>query len=374
VTNSNGLQIPVALTQNTSLALDSTYPTYSPDGKKITFQSLMAVSGAWNGTPSASTNIWIMNSDGSALTPITQNTIASDGSSNPQIANNGKIYFSSYMNLTAAWNATPCLSTNVWSANLDGSDLTPLTTNCTANLNSGHVTVSADGSHIAFVSQMKINGVTSTGYNLWVANGDGTNMTNLQSNTTLNAGSTAPSISQDGTQVVVQSLTALNGAWNGTKAAGNIWIYGFNGSAGIALTKSQSGGSSYNPAISLDGSLVTFQSSVNLAALTGNWNATSEPSQNIFTVNPDGTNLTAITQNTVAYDGSAPAGFSADGKSLIFSSQMALSGVFNSTIGGAQPENVWMANLDGTGLTPLTAFTGASESLGTYGRILSSTY
>jgi Tol biopolymer transport system component len=66
--SSSGLN-QVALTTNTAASLDSQMPSYSPDDTHIVFYSLQNV----NSVSSGSNNIWIMKSDGTSQTAITQN-------------------------------------------------------------------------------------------------------------------------------------------------------------------------------------------------------------------------------------------------------------------------------------------------------------
>jgi Tol biopolymer transport system component len=67
------------LTQNTSANLDSAEPSFSPDGSRIVFSSRTQLNGAWNGTTTYSNNIWVVDADGSDLTPLTQNSSIGGG-------------------------------------------------------------------------------------------------------------------------------------------------------------------------------------------------------------------------------------------------------------------------------------------------------
>jgi Tol biopolymer transport system component len=62
------------LTRLTVANAHATRPAWSADGSKIAFDSGRALSGADGANTNNTFNIWLMNSDGSAPTPLTRIT------------------------------------------------------------------------------------------------------------------------------------------------------------------------------------------------------------------------------------------------------------------------------------------------------------
>jgi Tol biopolymer transport system component len=80
VTGWSGTPSFAPLTFNDTVSgLDSVSPTFSPDGSRIVFSSRTQLNGAWNGTTTYSNNIWVVDADGSDLTPLTQNSSIGGG-------------------------------------------------------------------------------------------------------------------------------------------------------------------------------------------------------------------------------------------------------------------------------------------------------
>jgi len=70
-----------------------------------------------------------MNSDGSGLMPLTRATAAHADSAAPRWSHDGtKVVFSSSRNLDGSDSPDPNLTSNIWVVNADGTGLTPLTT------------------------------------------------------------------------------------------------------------------------------------------------------------------------------------------------------------------------------------------------------
>lgn len=94
-----------ALTKNTVANVNVFFPTFSPDGRAIFFNSTLGFSGAVNSAPESAYNIWAVNTATGQLLPITQNTNGnhSDGSVYFSPDSN-KIFFSSTLNLSASPN------------------------------------------------------------------------------------------------------------------------------------------------------------------------------------------------------------------------------------------------------------------------------
>jgi hypothetical protein len=94
----------------------------------ITFRSGRALDGSDAANTNNTTNIWVMNPDGSSPTPLTKLTAAGAGSSGPVWSPDGsKISFPSDRALDGSDTANTNQTTNIWVINADGSSAAPLT-------------------------------------------------------------------------------------------------------------------------------------------------------------------------------------------------------------------------------------------------------
>ncbi len=237
------------------------HPAWSPDGKKIVFDS-----NRDGGNP----EIYIMNADGSNQTRLTDNPSVDvmpiwspDGKKIVFVTNrdgNGEIYI----------------------MNADGSNQTRLTDNPRAD---GNPRWSPDGSKIAFFSARDGNG------EIYTMNADGSNQTRLTDNPARDA---SPSWSPDGSKIIFGRSQGRN--------QGNIFMMNADGSALKKLTEDAD--QALFPVWSPDGRKVIFNSRRN-----GN--------PEIYTMNPDGTGQTRLTDNAV-FDGMAA--WSPDSRRIVFMS------------------------------------------------------
>jgi hypothetical protein len=358
-----GSKVITPITLNTATGLDSTGATVSADGSKIFYYSKQALNGAWNGTGTLSYNIWVMNADGSNRIALTQNTLANLDSTNPMISPDGtKVAFVSKTAIAGTWDGAGALSPNVWIMKSDGTGLLALTQNTSASLDSAYPVFSPDSSHISFASKTALNGTWNgagtASKNYWTIKVDGSVMTALSSNTLVNRDAGISMYTPDGTQIITASPTALDGSWNGTIPANNIWIMNADGSNRQALTHNTvAGGSlaSTNGSVSPDGTRITFQSKT---ALDGTWDGTGTAQYNLWIMNLDGTNRVALTRDQTALGISAQQSFSPDSQKIMYQSHDNFSGVADAAIN--TPFNLWVVNADGTGRAPLTFNTLAS--------------
>jgi hypothetical protein len=118
------------LTSNTASSLDSINPKFSPDGGTVVFQSLMKIGGA----TSSSYNIWTMDANGLNQVSLTSNTAAGKDSQMPSFSpDGGKIAFYSLMDVGASTSS----SNNIFVINSDGTgSATAVTQNTNAGLDS----------------------------------------------------------------------------------------------------------------------------------------------------------------------------------------------------------------------------------------------
>ena len=103
-------------------------PVWSPDGSRIAFVSARALDGSDATDPNDTSNIWVMNADGSGLTPVTRLTAAGAASTAPVWSPGGsKLAFESSGALDASDNPNTNITVNIWIMNADGTGLAALT-------------------------------------------------------------------------------------------------------------------------------------------------------------------------------------------------------------------------------------------------------
>jgi Tol biopolymer transport system component len=169
---------PIPLTKLTAGGADSLMAAWSPDGSKIAFRSGRALDGSDALNTNFVNNIWVMNADGSNAIPLTKLTAANVimGSAPAWSPDGSKIAFNSSRALDGS-NANSN-AINIWVINEDGSNPSPLT-KLTAGSTSGHPIWSPDGSKIFFDSNRVLDGSDAINVqfrsNIWVVNADGTN-------------------------------------------------------------------------------------------------------------------------------------------------------------------------------------------------------
>jgi Tol biopolymer transport system component len=366
VMNGDGTGL-LPLTQNTAAGLDLNPPHISADGSRVTFFGFMDVSGAWNGTAPPNPNIFVVNTDGTGLTAVTQETAGVAGNSQfPDILPDGsRVVFQSNRTLANTLpNQAPNGAFNIWIADADGGNLTALTQNTTAGMQSFVPTFSPDGAQIVFHSLSDVtspfpwNGTATGSRNIWIMNADGSGRTPITRNTLAGRDSRIPNFSPGGGLISFHSTTNLTvGVWDGAATgSNNIWVVKSDGTGLTPITRNTAAGrDSIAGYISYDGTKIVFHSYMGLDAETGTWNGTATGSANIWIANVDGTGLKALTRNTIAGLESTAGVFSNDGKKIYFTTNMPLAGGWDGT--GVNSDNVWSVNIDGTGLQPLTGNT-----------------
>lgn len=125
----------IALTTFTNAA--NFFPSVSPDGTKIAFLSTRALDGTDTANTNNTTNIWVMNADGSSPTHLTSLTAMGPGAvigsgrpnqiAFPWLKDGSKIAFPSARALDGSDTVNTNFVINVWVMNSDGSAQHPVT-------------------------------------------------------------------------------------------------------------------------------------------------------------------------------------------------------------------------------------------------------
>lgn len=359
-----------ALTNTTASGATSWLPRWSHDGEKIVFASSRNPDGTdtvntTTNTGTNTSNVWVVNADGTNLTALTTiNAASTIRTSNPVWSpDDTKIAFYSQRNLDGSNSASATGVNNIWAINDDGTGLTALTSTTASGADSFNPQWSPDGSKVTFYSKRKVDGSdtvnTNNTFNIWLVDADGTNLTALTTVTAASATSSSPRWSPDGSKIVYTSRRNLDGSDTGTvNGAFNIWLINADGTGSSSLTTvTTSGANGLGPQWSPDGSKVAFYAKRNL---DGTNNGAANAADNIWIINADGTGLTALTTTTTSGADSINPQWSPDGSKIVFSSKRKTDGT--DTLNTNSVSNIWMVNVDGTGLTALTTATASSAN------------
>lgn len=351
------------LTRLTASGAASRGPVWSPDGQKIAFTSLRALDGSDASNTAA--NLWIINADGTGLTALTRFTTSGILVDTPIWSPDGhKLAFVS----SAAIDGSDTLNTNgavnVWVINSTGTGAVPLT-KLTVKLSnplvwtSQQTVWSPDSTRVAFISAGALNGTdalnTNQVFNLWVANADGSARTPLTNLTASGVFQSYPSWAPNGIKLAFVAQRALDGSDAASPtSAMNLWMINADGSGAAPLTRLSSSVSMFYPVWSPDGTKIAFGSD---QALDGT--DASDPANNVWTINADGTGPFAVTRLTASgINFELPMFWSPDGKQIALSSLRAVDGT-----NAANPNdgtNVWVIQADGSSAISLTKLTSNS--------------
>jgi len=351
----------VPLSRLTAAGTIASNPVWSPDGSKIAYESTRALDGSDGLNTNSTSNIWVMDADGSNPKPLTRITALNGGSLRPTWSSDGsKIVFQSQQALDGS--DASIRNINIWAMNADGSGATPLTRITTLGAPSQYPAFSPDGSKVVFYSGRALDGsdAANTTLNIWLMNADGSGATPLTRVTAGGAGSVTPAFSPDGSKIVFSSRRALDGSdARNTNDTDNIWTINRDGTAAAPLTRLTAflvGGGF--PSWSPDGSKISFYSS---RALDGSDAQTPNGTYNLWTVQADGSSPTPLTKLTASQASALLAKWLPDGSKLIFQSTGAFDG--GNAVSTNVTSNIWAVNADGSAATPLTRLTNAgSES------------
>jgi len=314
VSTADGLtQTP--LTRVTSGGADSFDPHYSPDGTQIAYVSTRALDGSdlFN-QPALTTNIWLMNADGTNQRHLTAMTASNAGTARPisWSPDSTRLVFASDQKIDLTDN--PNGARNIWIVDAGGSNLRPLTTGTVSSvLQHGFPAWSPDGTKILYLSNRKLDNSDALNMNItqniWVMNPDGTVPTALTQLTAgINIGAFSAVWSPDGSKIAFISARPLNGSDtdvpNGT--AQNVWVINANGSSPTHVTAFTASSITISDlAWSAGGAKLLFSSN----AAVGLGDALNTNSiTNIFVMDASGANRAALTLYTATGTGAdAPA-------------------------------------------------------------------
>lgn len=260
---------PTAMAGPTPTGSPAATPTQpaSREGR-IVFESLRDTGG-----------IYAVNPDGRGLARI-----LIDGSE-PSVSVDGRrIVFSS---------AQGTGNTDIYTANIDGSNLRRLTTNSAVD---DEPVLSSDGTRIVFVSTRNGDAGSVGSREIYIMNADGSGQTRLTNNT---ADDLNPSFSPDGRRIVFRSDRNTS-RLNPNAPNPEIYVMNSDGSNQNRVTSNEA--ADITPTWQPGGAKIAFASD-----RAGN--------MEIYTMNPDGSSVTRLTNNTAT--DVAPK-YSPDGKRIAF--------------------------------------------------------
>ncbi len=349
------------LTKITTVNVFNGEPAWSPDGSKIAFSSSRALDGTDAPNTNFAANIWVMNADGSAPTPLTRLTVPIALS--PHWSPDGsKILFTSFRALDGSDTINTNTTDNLWVMNADGSNPTPLTRLTAAGVGVLSANWSPNGSKVVFVSARAPDGTNAAGpENIWFVNLDGsgaTAITKFAAANPLLAFGLSP-WSPDGATLAFVSEGALDGSDGfNVNVVSNLWLVNADGTNARPLTRFTATSALLFPyAWSPDGKRIAFSS---LSALDGSDAVNLNSTFNVWLINADGSGRTPLTQLTAVKSDSFVDGWSADGTQLILESKRALDG--GNAASANVIDNIFVMDATGTGLKPLTTLVNADSS------------
>jgi Tol biopolymer transport system component len=330
---------------SSSTSLVSMQPRWSPDGSKILFDSPLALPSP-SPMPSVSPNprnIWVMNADGSSPRPLTSLTTASAGDASWS-PDGTKIAFGSARALDGSDATNP--ASNVWVMDATGASPSPVTHLTAAGIFTGGTEWSPDGTRIRYYSSRATNGsdanAPAVNPSVWLITPQGTGDTVVAP---ILIGANDQPWSADSQQVAYTNYNA------GPGTPANIYV-----------------GDGTNPPTNLTPSAVVWSfapvwSSTNKIAFLSNralnGTDTTIPAFNIWVMDANGTNATALTNHTTGSglghvgQGISGAVWSSDGSKIVYQSGGALDG----GDGSNTEANLWSVNADGSGAHPVTQLT-----------------
>lgn len=288
----------------------STISKLSADGTKVIFTSSADYTGQ---NSDASSELFIVNSDSSGLTQLTDSIGATVNEYSMDLSSDGsKIVFASNADYLGS---NSDLDYEIYIINSDGTGLAQLSDGSDASNNrSQGPQITANGLKIAFTSNADPLG-TNTAHNrhIFTINSDSTGLTQI---TSFNARvSSSIRMSSDGSKIVFTSYDDVMGT--GTDNTEEIFVINSDGTGLAQLTDTAH--DSGEPVISGDGSVIAFTSTADLTGQNAVFN------RELFMMNSDGSGVQQITQ-TSPFNVRFGIDLSDDGSTAVFSSGADLTG------------------------------------------------
>lgn len=261
--------------------LKDAYPVFSPDGKKILFQSNRTDN--WE--------IYVMNADASGLSQLTKNS--ADDATPVWSPDGSKIVFASERDGDS----------EIYLMNADGTEQKRLTN---TPGDDSHPHWSPDGLRLIFNSARTTPDLKADWgrqfHEIFTMKADGSDVKQISN---LKSVSTYPSYSPDGKQIVFRSVVSTSGfQWDLTISQRNseIFVINSDGTNPINITKNVAydGWGAWSP----DGKKILFSSNRAGPANIGQ----------LYLVNPDGSNVQKITDGESSF---VQASWSRDGKKIV---------------------------------------------------------
>ena len=231
-------------------------PDINPDGNYVAFASNSDING---GNPNKVRQIYIYNRTTGLFTQVTADP--NDGSNNPSInANASFVAFSSDADFTGE---NMDNSQEVFLANVAEGTFIQITAdpNPMFTIQSGNPSISGDANLIAFESESDITGENPNNINqVFFYNVNTDTTTQISQGQTNSQGSSQPAISLDGKFIVYRSSQNINGG--NPDESSEIFLYEIATGENTQITFTN-GGTSQNPSINDDASLLAFESNGN---------------------------------------------------------------------------------------------------------------
>ncbi len=305
---------------------DSALPSINSDGTRIAFESTSNING---GNPEGNAEIYLFDTTTGVFTQITAETVGD--SQEPSINSDGtRITFRSRADINGG---NPGIEDEIYLFDTTAGVITQITDDPVEP--SSSPSINSDGTRIAFQTRADINGGNPDGnreiYLFDTTNGIFTQITDDPSGDS----SFGPSINSDGTRIAFITNANINGG----NPDGSFEIYLFDTTSGVfTQITDETSGSSSDPSINSDGSLIAFESDSDING--GNPDGNEE----IYLFDTTNGTTTQITDETAVF--SSDPSINSDGTRIAFVSNGGMNGgnpdenaeVFLSTC--LQPKNV----------------------------------
>lgn len=242
---------------------ESSAASISADGRRIVFQSDSDFHG--EGIPNGTDEIWLYDAESDALSRVTSASTDERDSRTPSISADGRVVvFESNSDLLGTGLAAG--QTEIWRYDIESGETTRLTEAPSAGGTSGGVVVSADGTVVAFHSNVDFESgrTMSNAAEIWLLNTTTGDLTRVTRAGPGGGPSVRPSIDAAGRRLAFESSADLLGERLGGSGH-HLWFYDAASSELVRITPPVEGGrESEAPQMSTDGTRIVFHSDADL--------------------------------------------------------------------------------------------------------------